>query len=430
MDQRPRQQACLRQNGGAIMAMLCAAALLLALLVPGACASETLGASARLDPADGLRLHSDHAQITLELPLSQAVPWRVRTLPAPPRLVIDLNAVDWTGVVPGNLIAQAGPAVRDLRLGRLGSGWSRMVLDMTGPYRVQQAELRGHQPSGSAVLTLRLERVDDAGFAAHAQDAEQYAAAHGAALLDAATPVPARAAPARRLVVMLDPGHGGLDPGAERDGLRESDLMLGFARELRDALRRSDGFEVAMTRDADIFVSLDGRIRAARAAGADVLLSLHADALPDGIAAGATLYTLSDEASDASAQILAERHDRADLLAGVDLARAEDAIADVLMSMTRAETTPRTKALSAALVAQMRAANLRLHRRPVQSGAFSVLRAPDIPSVLIELGFMSNPRDLRNLQDPDWRARMVNALVLGLQDWAQADMAEADLRRR
>ncbi len=405
-----------------------ACALVLALtLTPAGAQEREPGAMARI--AGEVALQADGGGVTLRLPLSQPVPWRVRLLDGPARVVLDLNAVDWAGLDRAAL--SATPAVSDLRAGQLRSGWSRLVIALDAPHRLERADLRSAQDGGAGVLHLRLAPATAAELAALAEDEPAFAARFGAGLLHAEAPRPAPApAPARPLVVMLDPGHGGIDPGAEREGLRESDLMLSFARELREALLRAGGFEVAMTRDADVFVSLDGRIRAARAAGADVLLSLHADALPDGGAVGATLYTLSDEASDRSAAILAERHDRADLLAGVDLTRAEDAIADVLMSLAQTETKPRTEALSEALIGAIGAAELRLHRRPRQYGAFSVLRAPDIPSVLIELGFMSNPRDLANLQDSAWRARMVAALVSGLQDWAQQDAASEGLRRR
>ena len=242
------------------------------------------------------------------------------------------------------------------------------------------------------------------------------------------------AAPVRRgegpLVVVLDPGHGGIDPGAEAGGLREADLMLTFARELREALVRAGGFEVVLTRDADVFVSLDARVRIARQAGADVFLSLHADALPEGEARGAVIYTLAEEASDAASAALAERHDRADLLAGVDLSDADDLIAGVLMSIARTETQPRTDRLADALVDGVTGAVGRMHRRPRQAAAFSVLRAPDIPSALVELGFMSSPRDLANLRDPDWRARFADGVVAALQGWAAADAADVPLRRR
>ena len=419
------------RNGGRLSALLLVFGLLLAATVQASAQTGAgLGASARVDPG-GVLLRSDHGALELRLPLSMPVPWRARVLASPPRLVVDLNTVDWRSLSAESLRRGWGPAVRDLRLGQGGDGWARLVIDLAGPYRLEQATLERVEDTGAATLRLVLSRTPGHDFEASVQDEAAFTARHGDALLhpEPATP-PLAPSATRPLVVMLDPGHGGFDPGAEAAGLRESDLMLGFARELREALLRAGGFEVAMTRDADIFVSLHGRIRAARAEGADVFLSLHADALPDGLAAGATIYSLSEEASDRSAAVLAERHDRSDLLAGVDLSRAEDAIADVLMSMAQRENRPRTDALAERLIGAIRDKGLRLHRRPHQSGAFSVLRAPDVPSLLIELGFMSNPRDLERLQDPAWRRDMQTAIVEGLRAWAEADAAEAPLRRR
>ncbi|MFN3293630.1 MAG: N-acetylmuramoyl-L-alanine amidase, partial [Gemmobacter sp.] len=228
----------------------------------------------------------------------------------------------------------------------------------------------------------------------------------------------------------LDPGHGGIDPGAERDGHSEARLMLTFARELKEALLRAGGFRVVMTRETDSFVPLETRVALAHAAQADVFLSLHADAVAEGLATGATVYTLAAEASDAASAALAERHDRDALMSGVDLTGQDDLIAGVLMDMARTETAPRTDKLAAALVQAMRAQNLALHKTPRRGAAFSVLKAPDIPSVLLELGYMSSPPDLARLTDPKWRARMAGALVAGLSGWAAQDAAEAALLRQ
>ncbi len=227
---------------------------------------------------------------------------------------------------------------------------------------------------------------------------------------------------------MLDPGHGGIDPGAERDKVTEAGLMLTFARELKEALVRAGGFTVVMTRAEDIFVPLETRISIARLSGADAFLALHADALAEGEAVGATIYTLSDEASDEASATLAERHDRDDLLSGVDLTGQDDVVAGVLMDMARAETAPRTDRLAEALVAAIQAEGLKMHRRPRQQASFSVLKSPEIPSVLIELGFLSSARDLARLTDPAWREKMTKALVAGLKAWAVADAAATQLR--
>jgi N-acetylmuramoyl-L-alanine amidase len=229
--------------------------------------------------------------------------------------------------------------------------------------------------------------------------------------------------------VVLDPGHGGIDPGAERDGHTEADLMLTFARVLKEEFLRQGGALVVLTRDEDGFVPLETRISIARAAGAHVFLSLHADALAEGQASGATLYTLSDEASDKAAAKLAERHDRDDLLAGVDLTDQDDLVAQVLMDMARTETAPRIDRLAGALEGAIKAEGLPMHRRPRQAGGFSVLKSPDIPSVLIELGFLSSSRDMRRLTDPEWRARMARAIRAGVMAWAAEDAALATLPR-
>jgi N-acetylmuramoyl-L-alanine amidase len=224
---------------------------------------------------------------------------------------------------------------------------------------------------------------------------------------------------------VLDPGHGGIDPGAERDGQREADLMLTFAREFKESLQRGGDMIVILTRDDDVFVPLETRISIARAAGAHVFISLHADALAEGDATGATLYTLSEDATDLAARALAERHDRDDLLAGVDLTDQDDLIANILMDMARTQTAPKVDRLADALKTAIKAEGLRMHRRPIQSGGFSVLKSPDIPSILIELGFLSSQRDLARLIDPAWRARMSKALQSGLAQWAEAEAALA-----
>ena len=246
--------------------------------------------------------------------------------------------------------------------------------------------------------------------------------------------MPAAPPPAARgegpLVVVLDPGHGGIDPGAEEDGLAEKDLMLSFARQLKEALLRAGGFTVVLTREDDSFVSLERRVSIAHRSGADVFLSLHADSLSDGGARGATIYVLSDSASDAASAALAERHNREDILAGIDLSGADDVVADILMDLARMETQPRAELLARAIELGISERDLPLNSHPRRSASFSVLKSPDIPSILLELGFLSDARDLGNLRDADWRARMAQAISEGLQAWRQADAAGADLVRQ
>ncbi|MEL7117344.1 MAG: N-acetylmuramoyl-L-alanine amidase, partial [Pseudomonadota bacterium] len=356
----------------------------------------------------------------LRLGLSQPVPYRVFLLDDPWRLVLDFSVVSWEGF---NAEAfDQSDAVSHIKVGAVQSDWSRIVLLLEAPLVVTSAELR---TGAASEIVVRLEKVAPEAFAAQAGAPES--------AVFARPEIQERAVPPQddgTLMVVLDPGHGGLDPGAQRGNVDEADLMLIFARELREVLLRAGGFDVMMTRDDDIFVPLETRQSVARAVGADVFISLHADALVEGVASGATVYTLAPEASDIASQRLAERHDRADLLAGVDLTEQDDNVAMVLMELARTETMPRTDKLADALVTGLRDNIGNMHRRPRLEAAFSVLKSPDIPSVLIELGFMSSAGDLANLQSPEWRARAAVGIRDALRAWAAADAADRELLRQ
>jgi N-acetylmuramoyl-L-alanine amidase len=384
-------------------------------------AGPDFGALARLLPANsGIAATDDGVEIALGL--SQAVPFRVFTLADPYRVVVDFRELRF-----GAWAEQVSPAapLREVAAGPAHApGWSRLVLTLDAPLAPETAAMTTDPITGAARVVLRLVPVSDSAFREGARGAVP--AARPAARMPAAPPVPG----ADRFVVVLDPGHGGVDPGAVRGEITEADLVLTFARELRDALRRTGRVDVVLTRDADVFVPLPTRVTRARAAGADAFVSIHADALAEGRARGATVYTLAERASDAAAAALAEQHDRADLLQGVDLHGADDVVAGVLMDLARLETAPRSVALAEALVAEIGAADVRLHSRPHGEAGFTVLRAADIPSVLLEIGFMSDARDLENILDADWRARMQSALVEGILEWADTDAARMALARQ
>ena len=393
-------------------------ALLLAVVSAGA---QEFRALARLD-AGRSTIVDTAGGVEITLGISQPIPFRAYLLAAPPRLVLEFSELDLAGVSLAPIDRSA--AVSGMERGVADPGWTRLTATLAGPMAVAEAwESTGDAPE----IRLRLVPIAAAEFMA-----------------SLAAPVATRwklpepavvAAPRRRqtgeapLVVALDPGHGGLDPGAEVEGLAEAQLMLGFARELKEALTRA-GMQVVLTRSEDVFVPLEERMSLARAAAADVFLSLHADALAEGEAVGATVYLLADEASDEAAARLAERHDRADLLTGVDLAGHDDEVAMVLMDLARAETQPRAAGLAVSLQAAILGAGQKMHSKPVQAAAFSVLKSPDIPSLLLELGFMSSPADRARLTDPAWRASMAGAIVAALQAWAVVDAAEARYLRQ
>lgn len=378
--------------------------------------AQGLSALARLD-ATASSIEDKGESLSVTLQLSQPVPWRVRVADNPPRVVMDFREVDWSGI---SGMSRNSSRIADIRAGSFRPGWSRFVMELRAPLTVLSAEMATDM---GATVRLSLGPSTPAEFSRQAALPEPPEWA-----LPEPVTFPLR--PARGsgpLTVVLDPGHGGIDPGAERDGHTEAKLMLTFARELKELLVRDGGFRVVMTREEDIFVPLETRISVAHAAGADVFLSLHADALAEGEAVGATIYTLSEDASDEAARALAERHDRDDLLSGIDLTDQDDLVATVLMDMARTDTQPRIDRLALALRQSIAGMGLKMHRHPIQQAGFSVLKSPDVPSVLIELGFLSSSSDLERLIDPEWRAKMAVAVRDALRAWAAEDAALAGM---
>ncbi len=387
--------------------------------VPLAQAQE-LTALARVNPAQSEIADGWFGKTYITVALSQGVPFRVFLLDDPARLIVDFREADWSAVAAEKLLPEAG-RVGAVRFGAFQPGWSRLVADLTEPMLPSEIGMPVNSSTGAATLEITLAPVDAATFSARAGTPVD--PAWTAALTQA--PKPANTT-ADQFVVVIDPGHGGIDPGAETDGIQEKALMLSFARALQEALRRT-GAEAVLTRDDDIFVALENRVAIAHQMNADVFISLHADNLVQGGAKGATIYTLSDEASDSATEHLAARHDRSDIIAGADLTGADDQVAGVLLDLARQETEPRSKALATVLVAGMTAVGGPMNRHPQRNAGFSVLKSADIPSVLVELGFLSAPRDLANLRDPVWRALMVGAMADAVMKWRDEDAARKPL---
>ena len=359
----------------------------------------------------------DGEDLLISPKLVEPTPYRLMLVADPKRLVIDLKT---TGERHGQLPEIAGAELfAGLRAGPFKAGWYRLVFELRDPYAVKRSAM---QTGNGGQLDLRLTPVAAEEFvgATNAMSALWNLPLPTTPVLDPSRPRPLR--------IAIDPGHGGIDSGAVEEGLREADLMLDFAHELTEKLIRA-GFEVVLTRRRDEFVGLEARMTEARASKADLLISLHADALPEGQAAGAAIFTWNSEADDRASRQLASRHDRADLVAGLDLAGTDDQIAATLMDMARADTHPRSEALAQHMLASLSQAGLALRRSPVKGAAFSVLKSPDIPSVLLELGFLTDPGDRTNLMDPNWRARMAGAVADAVTGWSEDDAARATLRR-
>ncbi|MDA8584669.1 N-acetylmuramoyl-L-alanine amidase [Rhodobacteraceae bacterium] len=348
-----------------------------------------------------LSIRDDGGAVKVDVPLSSAVPWKVWVAGEPPRLVLEISGVDL-----GEMPVSRSQSISEITAERHSPEVSRIIVFLREPLMVDTAEMITIE-DGSSRLELSLAPASAAEFLDLAKP------------LDVAVEPPIKARP----VVMIDPGHGGRDPGADAGELNEADLMLEFALKLRDELEATTAFDVVLTRETDIFVPLDERLSRARAAKADVFLSLHADRLAAdfGRASGITIYTLAGDAAADADDRQSQRGDTDDILKGVDLSGTSDQLAMALMALQRQDTDPRAAALSLTLIEAFGASGLAVNSRPERQGDFAVLRAADIPSVLIELGFLSSNADLARLTSSEWQTEAAFAIRDGLQQWLQED---------
>jgi N-acetylmuramoyl-L-alanine amidase len=228
-----------------------------------------------------------------------------------------------------------------------------------------------------------------------------------------------------RPVLVLDPGHGGIDTGTRAlTGEMEKDIVLDFAQRLRARIEKTGKYRVVMTRTDDTFIPLAERVDVARKAEASLFVSIHADSLPhrEGDAQGATIYTLSDKASDPEAAKLAEEENRADVIAGVDMKSEPHDVASILVDLAERETKTFSLQFAQKLAAELKSVT-RLHKNPIKSAGFRVLRAPDVPSVLVELGYVSNRDDLKSLLSETWRDQTADSIAKAIDGYLSTHVA-------
>jgi N-acetylmuramoyl-L-alanine amidase len=379
-------------------------------------APETpVAVAARLVETDGL------AKLTFDL--SAPVEGRAFAMADPERIIIDIPEVNFQ-IDPSIGRAAQGRAldqvVRSFRFGTLSRGKSRIVIDLTGPARVEKlstsAVAKGAQASR---LEIDLKPCEPSIFQQFVKEAEQTPVAPP-------SPRPAEGAPEPgEPVIVLDPGHGGVDGGAYGPpGVMEKAIVFDFSRQLADKLEARHRYKVVLTRNGDDFVSLADRVRIAEDAQASLFISIHADTLAEAVeVSGATVYTLADRASDAEAARIAEHENAADKAAGVEQTPDEAGVTDILFELKRRETRTYAHLFSRGVVSEWRSAG-RLNRNPERSAGFMVLKAPDFPSVLLELGYLSNPQDVKALTSPDWRDKATSALAAAIDRFFTAHPAD------
>jgi N-acetylmuramoyl-L-alanine amidase len=375
-------------------------------------APMTAPAPDSLPQATDVRLGGDEAQTRFIMDLSQKIDLHLFALADPYRIVVDIPQVTF------RLPPKAGETGRGLikafRFGLVMPGGSRIVFDLAKPARVEKAFVIDAANGAPARLVLDLAATDRESFLHKIAVEEKASSAQPAQPHE-----PQAASTDPRPLVVLDPGHGGIDTGTKGPGgEEEKDIVLDFAKRLRERIEPSGKYRVLMTRSDDTFIPLADRVRIAREAGAALFISIHADWLSrkEGDAQGATIYTLSETASDPAAARLAEEENRADVIAGVDLKDEPDDVAGILIDLAQRETKTFSVQFAHKLAGAMTSAT-RMHKEPIKSAGFRVLRAPDVPSVLVELGYVSNKEDLQSLLSDTWRDHTADSMAAAVDGY-------------
>jgi len=369
--------------------------------------------------AHASRLGGDAKRTRFVVDLDREVAFRVFALADPYRVIIDLPEIDFR--LPQGTGQTSRGLVSAYRFGLIAVGKSRIVLDAQAPALIDKAFVLPPQDGQPARLVVDLVAASREAFMAEV-----------ARLQEPRAPAPPaeetltlRKSDPDHRVIVIDPGHGGIDSGAVgHDGVLEKDLVLEFARTLKAHLEKSGRYQVLLTRNEDIFLPLRERVAFARRNGATLFMSIHADKFNSDTVRGATVYTVSENASDAEAAALAAKENKADLIAGLDLDDEPDEVTDILIDLAQRETKNFSVRLARSLVAGLRD-QVRLNKNPHRFAGFRILKAPDVPSVLIELGYVSNSRDVRELSSSTWRDRAAAAIAQALNSYLETRFAGA-----
>ena len=358
-----------------------------------------------------IRTGENAATTRVVLDLSAKPEWNLFLLEDPFRIVVDLAETDWA--LEGRPDPPRG-LIRDLRFGQFRANTGRLVMDADQPVVAHRVFALPPQAGQQWRLVIDLRAADGAAFAAAKQEsaatrpvAEKQTVAFWPS---GVPPLPPRRPGAGRVVV-IDPGHGGVDPGAiGAGGTREKDIVLSVGLALREALRARGNYRIVMTRDGDSFVRLGDRVRIARRANADLFVSLHADAAAGRAARGAGVYTLSEKSSDREAAALARRENRSDIIAGVDLSDEADDVTSILIDLAQRETMNQSATLAQTVVVEL-GQRVTMRSNPHRFAGFRVLKAPDVPSVLVEIGFLTNRQEEAQLKSSRTRQRIADGLA-------------------
>ncbi len=396
-----------------LLASLGAACLVAALIALVAAMSP-----ARADPlqAHDFVMAGDAVRTRIVMQLDGKPEFHWFLLRAPHRLVVDLPRTAFA-ITPDDLKPHG--IVTNVRYGKIGDDRSRMIFASNGPFTIDGISIIKNETSPGFRLVADMVAAPEAAFEmALARQAGGAMPQAAQAQRDPLTLKPD--APGKPFTIVIDPGHGGIDGGAEGvSGTLEKNITLAFSLELRTALEKIGKYRVFMTCDDDEYLPLDERVRIARQDDADLFISIHADTIAIKSIRGATVYTVSDKASDAVSAAVANRENLSDDLAGVEISDSNHDVADILVDLIRRETHSFSIRFARSLVGQL-SHTVEMINNPHRYAGFRVLQAPDVPSVLVELGYLSNPKDEAELRDPEWRSKAIGSMCRAIGLFAAA----------
>ncbi len=431
--------------------------------------------------ATGFDITGDNKTTAFAAILTGDVGYTASVLPDPYRVIIDMAHVGFD--LPPGAGRKPKGLVKSIRYGVIEEGKSRIVIDTNGPVLITKSTLlpaKGKKPARISIQLMSIPKdVFAAAYAidnaqpevppslaeAESEENETVAAAEPATAVEPASkkkpqavqetaaepgdvvgsvtlapvlkptlkPLPgelkqkqAYVKPRRadgKKVIVIDPGHGGVDPGAlSPSKTLEKDVVLAFGKTLKDILDADGRHHAVLTRDSDKFVSLKDRVAFARREGADLFIAIHADVLRGKTVTGTTIYTLSENASDAEAEELAQRENRADTIAGIDLGEQSEDVAGILIDLAQRDSRNQASMFSRATLRRFKDVT-KMTGKPIRSAGFTVLKAPDVPSILIELGFLSNAKDEERLKTEAWRKSLAKALAAAIDSHFPSDVA-------
>lgn len=370
----------------------------------------------------GIKIDGNGTRTRVVAEVTADTGFSVLALPGPYRVVLEVPDVRFD--LPSGIGRKKKGLVQQLRYGQSTKGQPQIVINTAGPVLIEKSYATGRSGKRKARIVVELVSTTPQVFAAvlARENAISNPTADAAAgdvtaslpLIMPRNTKPQAAGPlaeGQKRVIVIDPGHGGIDPGAVSPRkTREKDVVFAFALALKTALDGAGGYDVRLTRDNDTFLSLRDRVRIAREAQADLFIAIHADIVRGQTVTGTTLYTLSETASDSEAEALAQKENKADVIGGVDLGEQNEQVAGILIDLVQRESKNHAVLFSRAALDQLKGVTT-MTGKPLRSAGFMVLRAPDVPSVLIELGYLSSANDEKKLLSPAWRKRMAEALA-------------------